>query len=214
MIRSCLTALVFLSLIPAAARATIIYVSDSRSVSTSWSYSDSEEGSGGNGDAQHAPVPGVSWTSSWTAPSLVSSLSPTGITLDLTVRRALSYLQRTHVHLDIYRTISYYGPQDYASARISFQVTEPTSSAWMRDGVEWTQDLFPGTTYLIDERLEHAVNTGPDFVTRSFSMRLVPEPGTAVLVALGLVAAGLRSTHRERQHKTPPTTAETPARRR
>ena len=194
MIRVCFAALLAICFSPALATATIIYLSDVRSVSTSVSYWDSEDstGTGGSGDAQSAPVVGQSWSSSWDAPSLISTLSPTEITLDLTVRRAVSYSHTTHVYLDIYRTIGFYGPQDYASARISFQVTDATSSLWTRDGVEWTQDLVPGVTYFIDERLAHAVNTGPDFVTRAFSMRLVPEPGTAALVALGLAIAARR----------------------
>lgn len=191
-----LIALLLLFASPAGAT-SILYVSDYRIVITSEQRSDTWDSAGNwsYGDSQSATAPGESWSSSWIVPSLISTLSPTDITLELSVRRAFSYTTTQDMGGGLERTIRFLGPQDIAIARIGFQVTDPTPSRWTQDGAEWMQDLVPGVTYFIDERLVYAINTGPDVVTRSFSMRLVPEPGTALLLGFGVLALASRGRH-------------------
>jgi hypothetical protein len=182
MIRFSACLLLLAWLVPDVAGATIIYVSDYRSISTSWS-----SDGGFSGDGSTAPVFGESWSDSMYGglPAIDSTLTATHITLHLSTARCTYW---EHYDEQTWTRHYYFGPQDVAVARIGFMVTEPTSSIWERDGATWNVDLSPGTLYRIDESLvaTEFVNTGPPVRHRTFSMTLVPEPGTAALVVMGL----------------------------
>lgn len=192
MIRLWFLAIFLLALVPADARATLIYVSDYRSISTSWS-----SDGGFSGDGQTAPVLGESWSASMYGglPSMESTLTSESITLHLSTARCTYW---ESYNAETFTRYFYFGPQDVAIARIDFQVTERTSSVWERDGVTWVVDLLPDVLYSIDERLvaSESANTGPPVSHRSFSITLVPEPGTLALIGLGLSIASAHARRR------------------
>ena len=76
--------------------------------------------------------------------------------------------------------------------RITFTVDEETDSIWTDGAATRHETLSPGGSYILTAR---AGSDRFDAPSQYVSVRLVPEPGTAALLALGLAAIAARATH-------------------
>lgn len=182
-----LVALLALVSSQAASAATIQYLEDFRVVHSS--YYLFHEGKESEGTERlYSDGLAQSWSADLYHASLKSTLTPTAIAIELT---ASQWPDISITDEDGALVYLYFG-QNWSLARIRFTVDEPTPSLWEREGVQQTRDLVPGVVYEINEQAIGEINSGPEYITLSVSMRLVPEPGTASLLALGLAVIARR----------------------